>query len=67
MKIASSLLVLATAFTLAACEKKDADTANPDDATATPPTEETPPAEETPAAEEPAADAPAEGEAAPEG
>ena len=57
MKIASSLLVLATAFTLAACEKSSTDTANPDDANATPPaTEETPPAEETPSAEAPAAD-----------
>src|SRR5690349_6969766 len=68
MKIASSLLVLATAFTLAGCEKSSTDTANPDDATATPPaSEEPPPVEETPPAEEPAADAPVEGEAAPEG
>ena len=60
MKIASSLLVLATAFTLAGCEKSSTDTANPDDATATPPaSEETPPAESAPPA-------PAEPSTAPE-
>jgi hypothetical protein len=69
MKIASSLLVLATALTLAGCDKKQTDTANPDDASATPPASEeaTPPAEETPAEGEAPAEAPAEGEAAPEG